>query len=179
MLINELAPPSPSLCLNVITSLAFKGALPSPANEFGTCVQNRVGHLDYTLPLPWDSPVTLQRQATRLKPHRATPTQASGITLIFTTSGEERRTLSHLSLQGIQGNHLFSTCPCIGSKQGPRQSPHPHKASSCQWYEPGTVCFRKVLKCCDPCVKWPTWVKFHRKKIQILKGEQGKKFVPL
>lgn len=46
MLTNELAPPSPSLCLNLITSLVFKRELPSPANEFGTPVQNRVEHLD-------------------------------------------------------------------------------------------------------------------------------------
>lgn len=98
MLINELAPPSPSLCLNLITGLAFKRTLPSPANEFGTCVENKVGHLDYTLPLPWDSPVTLQGQA---EPHRATPTQVSPITLTFTTSGEKRKTLSHPLPQGI------------------------------------------------------------------------------
>lgn len=65
MLINELAPPSPS-CLNLITTLAFKRALLSTANEFGTCVQNRAEHLGYTLPLPWASPVTPHRQATGL-----------------------------------------------------------------------------------------------------------------
>lgn len=153
MLINELAPPSPSLCLNLITSLAFKQALPSPANEFGTCVQNRVGHLATLCPSHEIARLHYRGRPPGLDPHRATPTQASSITLTFTTSGEERRTLSHLSLQGIEVNHLFSTCPCTGSKQRPRQSPHPHKASSCQWYEPGTVCFQKVLKCCDPYVK--------------------------
>ena len=52
MLINELAPPSATFCLNLITGLAFKRARPPPANEFGTRVQKTAGHLDHTLPLP-------------------------------------------------------------------------------------------------------------------------------
>lgn len=52
MLINELAPPSLTFCLNLITGLAFKRALPSPANELGTHAQSRVGRLVDTLPLP-------------------------------------------------------------------------------------------------------------------------------
>lgn len=77
MLINELAPPAPSFCLNLITGLAFKGTLPSPANEFWhlcseqswvsrlLCLSHEIAQLHH------------RGRPPILGPHRATHTQAS------------------------------------------------------------------------------------------------------
>lgn len=95
------------------------------------------------------------------------------ITMTFTTSREERTTPSRPSPQGIQLSHLFSTYPCMRNKQRPIKFLCLHKASSCQWYEPGTVHLQRVLKCSYPSVKWPIWVKFHGWKYKSSRGKQG------
>lgn len=111
MLINELAPPSPTFCLNLITGLDLKKALPPPAKEFGICVLKRAGHLDIASPSHELAQFHYGDMRLSLGPHRATPTQVSTITLAFTSSSVRRRTFSHPS---PQGTHLFSTYqrPC-------------------------------------------------------------------